>query len=153
MNEIKLIETNGKKVLILEVPEGASEFETGTRTLFFNDFRIDIPFGDWQILGKSTELSEEQKGQVVECLEWEGLVVYILYPDDPKKRRFTASRDESYLSWLKANEIVDRNPYGDYESAFVYSPLSFNLNELEADQIKWQEAQKQVRTYIILIGK
>lgn len=150
MNEIKLIETNGKKLLIAEVPEEANEQWLSNGFIHIGElqgdaFSIKLPPGSWQILGKSTELSEVQMKEICPLYEWGGYKIYTERPD-----LLTKDVNESYLSLLKANGIVDRNKYKKPEIRDEWSLDNFNYYK-RLDQ--WRKAQKEVKTYLILIGK
>lgn len=200
MTEIDIKE--GKKLLIVEVPDDAIDFDMviGTEYFFlyykahFFEFKKIgmhklLPPGSWQILGKSSELSEEQMKEIVE----KPLHSHIEYMVDPKDKSYTKTIDcynrprwtkitstfykdyaakqrprsmawigtvntvqESYLSLLEANGVVDRGKESepdsdDYCFAGTNKTDWWGMNEYKKDLNKWQEAQKQVKSYLVLI--
>jgi len=166
---MKEIQTNGITILIVEVPEDAKEFDVHHNVLLcfhFNDDveGINLPIGQYQILGKSTELSGEQMREI--CEECFGR--YLDYKNPNLMGEAIAvweTVQESYLSLLEANGIVDRNEYGQIEPLWepvccglpaesqgypvccgvpVPSEESVQLSDL------WQEAQSKVKHYLVL---
>ena len=138
---MKEIKTNGITILLVEVPEDAREFKIENGLLLFKaDFIpfgiVILPQGQYQILGKSTELSEEQMKEILPIYEGaiRGYRIYTQRPD-----LLTKDIRESYLSLLEANGIVDRNP-------FDKSGMTFSSEY----QNKWQEAQSKVKHYLVL---
>ena len=108
---MKEITTNGITILLVEVPEDATRFVTDWKFLIVDIFSptqkmIPIPEGQYQILGKSTELSEEQMKEI--CPKCIGLSVYPDYNFKPTRLvalKFFHTVQESYLSLLEANGI------------------------------------------------
>ena len=135
--KMKEIKTNGITILLIEVPEDAKllqitqnasgrnlSYKVNNTTHPFGYTHIKLPEGNYQILGKSTELSEEQMKEIVERKDWLwGKMTYL----------------SSYLSLLEANGIVDRNP-------FDKSGMTFSSEY----QNKWQESQSKVKHYLVL---
>ncbi len=135
------IKTNGITILLVEVPEDATRFVTDWKFLIVDIFSptqkmIPIPEGQYQILGKSTELSEEQMKEILPIYEGaiRGYRIYTQRPD-----LLTKDIQESYLSLLEANGIVDRNPISDEQK---------NVDRFW--QVEWQEAQSKVKHYLVL---
>ena len=101
------IQTNGITILLVEVPEGAKEFDISDMgSLIYyvewgNSGYIDLPQGQYQILGKSTELSEEQMKEICDT-DGKGYMNYLEHP----KNSYCKTVQESYLSLLEANGIV-----------------------------------------------
>ena len=101
------ITTNGITILLVEVPEDARKFKIENGLLLFKaDFIpfgiVILPSGQYQILGKSTELSEEQMKEILPIYEGaiRGYRIYTQRPD-----LLTKDIQESYLSLLEANGI------------------------------------------------
>ncbi|HRC15931.1 MAG TPA: hypothetical protein PLY25_09655, partial [Bacteroidia bacterium] len=68
---MKEIKTNGITMLLVEVPEDAIGFIIDYLYLICNPYEsdkkvIELPQCQWEILGKSTELSEEQMKEICE---------------------------------------------------------------------------------------
>jgi len=120
---MKEIQTNGITILFVEVPEDATRFVTDWKFLIVDIFSptqkmIPIPEGQYQILGKSTELSEEQMKEI--CEECDRSKMNLRpYQSTPYKNYlsdgssafsgddtwFKWNVQESYISLLEANEI------------------------------------------------
>ena len=141
------IKTNGITILFVEVPEGATRFVTDWKFLIVDIFSptqkmIPIPEGQYQILGKSTELSEEQMKEILPIYEGaiRGYRIYTQRPD-----LLTKDIRESYLSLLEANGIVDRN------SASHPSDIDpTNRSHYDKIEQEWQQAQSKVKHYLVL---
>lgn len=101
--KMKEIKTNDITILLVEVPEDAKllqitqnasgrnlSYKVNNTPHPFGYTHIKLPEGNYQILGKSTELSEEQMKEIVERKDWLwGKMTYL----------------SSYLSLLEANGI------------------------------------------------
>ena len=166
---MKEIQTNGKTLLFVEVPSDASVFRmaiypvSGTWVVqsdstSLNAYKQRLKSGNYQILSKSTELSEEQMKGICE----HGKLGYLNYKNqfssDPSKA-FTNTVQESYLSMLEANGIVDRNSipepnHLDFKTKNTFgeinwsSPVYKYKYSLYYDL--WQEAQSKVKHYLVL---
>ena len=144
---MKEIQTNGITILLVEVPEDATRFVTDWKFLIVDIFSptqkmIPIPEGQYQILGKSTELSEEQMKEILPIYEGaiRGYRIYTQRPD-----LLTKDIQESYLSLLEANGIVDRN------SASHPSDIDpTNRSHYDKIEQEWQQAQSKVKHYLVL---
>lgn len=153
---MKYIKTNRVTILLIKVPDDAERFSFGfnddTRLYYYlksshNSFdhrHIKLPSGQYQILGKSTELSEEQKEEICEQVSsfgkmyWKNYLLPMSFTDG-----FTVQ--ESYLSLLEANGIIDRN-----NSAHPSDIMPQSLLHYEQIKQKWQEAQSKVKHYLVL---
>ena len=153
---MKEIKTNGITILLVEVPEDAKNFtitefdwfENAPKWYLLHETIEDncgcpIEFdGDWEILGKSTELSEEQMKEILPIYEGaiRGYRIYTQRPD-----LLTKDIQESYLSLLEANGIVDRN------SASHPSDIDpTNRSHYDKIEQEWQQAQSKVKHYLVL---
>jgi len=137
----KEIQTNGITILLVEVPEDAIGFIIDYLYLICNPYEsdkkvIELPQCQWEILGKSTELSEEQMKEILPIYEGaiRGYRIYTQRPD-----LLTKDIQESYLSLLESNGIVDRNPISDEQK---------NVDRFW--QVEWQQAQSKVKHYLVL---
>lgn len=148
---MKEIQTNGKTILFVEVPEDVIFRIEYDGLLAYQDADsempnfINIPSGNYQILGKSTELSEEQIKGICEQKEitsygFDGLIFITLYrnyllPDNDWKLSCDqfSNIQESYLSLLEANGICDRP-----------KTTTLNLGRIDIDFIT------KVKTYLVL---
>ena len=162
---MKEIQTNGITILLVEVPEDAIGFIIDYFYLICNPYEsdkkvIELPQCQWEILGKSTELSEEQMKEI--CPKCIGLSVYPDYNFKPTRLvalKFFHTVQESYISLLEANGIVDRC---DIEEPEIYHddgirepckydyPHGFDLEQYHKDLKQWQEAQSKVKHYLVL---
>ena len=144
---MKEIQTNGITILLVEVPEDAKKFVTDWKFLIVDIFSptqkmIPIPEGQYQILGKSTELSDEQMKEILPIYEGaiRGYRIYTQRPD-----LLTKDIRESYLSLLEANGIVDGN------SASHPSDIDpTNRSHYDKIEQEWQQAQSKVKHYLVL---
>ena len=121
---MKEIQTNNITILFVEVPSVNLIFDIhdnylvmGTNAMDVSSKKRKIRNGDnkgfinlnkvdWQILGKSTELSEEQMKEI--CPKCIGLSVYPDYNFKPTRLvalKFFHTVQESYISLLEANGI------------------------------------------------
>lgn len=167
MNEIKLIETNGQTIAIVEVPEDATliqitqnaswrnlSYKINNKPHPFEYTHIKLPDGQYQILGKSTELNGDH---IVECKIIDRKIEYRNY----RNGKFNLGNpNESYLSLLEANGIVDRNLIEKPEFNYEFGEDGPTDSQLLSAEIhfdesfkQWQEAQSKVRHYLILIKK
>lgn len=146
---MKEIQTNGITILLVEVPEDAKllqitqnaygrnlSYKVNNTPHPFGYTHIKLPEGQYQILGKSTELSEEQMMLICDNINPDDSI----YCDE-----FLDKLKSSYLSLLEANGIVDRNnaPHpSDIEPT--------NRNHYDKIEQEWQEAQSKVKHYLVL---
>jgi hypothetical protein len=146
---MKEIQTNGITILLVEVPEDATYFNLHHNILLYplgNDDvdGIRLPIGQYQILGKSTELSEEQMKEI--CDKWKYGWNNYLYPDTT----YYPTVQESYLSLLEANGIVDRvnydKPICDCNGKCTEEQQFGCLG----DHVIYEEAQSKVKHYLVL---
>jgi len=119
---MKEITTNGITILLVEVEKGATYFQIlPNKGIFVNGDSIEsgvvdfLPKGNWQILGKSTELSKEQMKEICEFRfgnQSEYLEAGFIDYNAPVRNGFgdkyilnKETVQESYLSLLEANGI------------------------------------------------
>jgi hypothetical protein len=153
------------------VPEDAKEFDISDMgSLIYyvewgNSGYIDLPQGQYQILGKSTELSEEQMKEICWQVSFGNYTGYKNYNQakcsdfrDIVESSFSTVQ-ESYLSLLEANGIVDMNlipgpNHLDYKVKNEWGELVFkstsSLNKYSDDYDKYQESQSKVKHYLVL---
>lgn len=163
---MKEIQTNNTTILLVEVPEDAIWFQIMPRQGIVNEhLRYNfgplrfgrkyeqLPSSQYQILGKSSELSEEQMKEICDT-DGKGYMYHLEHP----KNSYCKSVQESYLSLLEANGIVDRNPYGDkpkryiafFHPGFMTDNDFERLEEYDIQLSKWQESQSKVKHYLVL---
>lgn len=105
---MKEIQTNGITILFVEVPDDAIGFIIDYFYLICNPYEsdkkvIELPQCQWEILGKSTELSEEQMKEI--CEDVKGMFQSVMYKDYIGLNFPYHFVNESYLSLLEANGI------------------------------------------------
>jgi len=167
---MKEITTNGIAILLVEVPEDVKAWSLkhhmdGTlRSLRVSDNESNyelcvLPSGQYQILGKSTELSEEQMKEICASIFGKYYFDYMNPENNNYAPGFTLyTVQESYLSMLEANGILDRNPYGDkpkryiafFHPGFMTDNDFERLEEYDIQLSKWQESQSKVKHYLVL---
>jgi hypothetical protein len=151
---MKEIKTNGIEVLFVEVPEDAYNFRLKNGYIWYDDKNFKDccmlePSGKWVILGKSTELSEEQMKEICEKTGRKIFRDYNMNYMGVPMSVFTVQ--ESYLSLLEANGIVDRNKYGERKPEISDPNPSSQYYGSEMDELSgWQEAQSKVKHYLVL---
>ena len=115
---MKEIQTNGITLLLVEVPEDASDFRIDYASIIVLSWAttnengsIELSSGKWVILGKSTELSEEQMKEICWQVSFGNYTGYKNYNQakcsdfrDIVESSFSTVQ-ESYLSLLEANGI------------------------------------------------
>jgi hypothetical protein len=108
--------------------------------------RIYLPPGKWEPLGLSTDLTEESAQKVVDNVESERGILYGDYVHSSGGLKWFDTALESFNSLLRSKGIVDRNLL-DGESY-----RNMQTGEMETLSGKdWQQAQQQVKKYLILI--
>lgn len=170
----KEIITNGITLLLVEVPEYAINFridnypilETVCEYEFTNNEAPElrcIPQGMYLILGKSTELSEEQIKGICEQVSFGNYTGYKNYQAkccdfrDIVESSFSTVQ-QSYLSLLGANGIVDRNPYELpesgrdklYDSSETHGRSQAYHEEWHKRIKQYQETKSKVKHYLVL---
>lgn len=102
----KEVELPSGKYLLITVPEDVDEnmkpelvgmrlqnLQWWRKPVLANPFFIGLPPGQWQIIGKANELSEQQ---------WKAVVDYQLHPFSTKVYGYTYKNQESYSPFKKA---------------------------------------------------
>lgn len=197
MNEItdiimkqKTIKIDKATLLAVELPEGAYcpnicqlppsigvnyfLYENGVNTPYKES--LDIPKGNWQLLGRVPDIMEEQWGGIVEDASYKYPYEFTRKYENYDEGDFDFNcSSESALSLLRANEIYFENKYGDrrppnlpidadpYTSKEGYIKFREERKHLphgdlmvsyEAYCMAWQEAQSKVwdkeRTYLFI---
>lgn len=107
----KIIETSKSKILVVGVLPERFLFDSMSQMIFFNHTEeVDMPQGNWQLLGRLSKLSEEQFSQVVESFgEHNGYRNYLSSSQFTELLKKTAK--DSFLSLLEANGVVLENKY------------------------------------------
>lgn len=108
---------------------------------------IVIPKGEWGIVGRAWELTEEQWKGIVAPL-WNGFYNYLLInePVGNYKRLVKETATESGHSLLNANGIYQSNPHTkpDEDDYSFYTHVNLSVQE------EWQQAQTKVYNPLIL---
>jgi len=156
MSKIRVIDTGKRKLLAVMVPEIARDYEMRDdgKTISFGVYNPysreywSLPQGNWQILGLSTELTDEQWIIIVEPL-WNGFKNYLLVnePVGNYKRLVKETAKRSGESLLEANEVYSTNPISDEKP----KPESYVVHEeWLIDCARWEEAKENVGSWLIL---
>lgn len=125
-----------KQALLFDIRYSGSD---GSETDFIN-----LPPGNWQLIGRLSEATEEQATGLVYKHEWsDGYYLYKDYEDKLPKdfyhNRITAL--ESLHSAIKAAGLFTENPYGK-ELHDAYKP-KFEHQIKGSRHEKWHEAQQR----------
>jgi len=163
---MKEIQTNGITILLVEATENQINDILVHSPLIVKDVLrigmtgIKLPSGQYQILGKSTELSEEQMKEICESIFDKYYFDYMNPENNNYAPGFTLETvQESYLSLLEANGIVDRCSIEEpeiYQDDGIRQPCKydyphgFDLEQYHKDLKQWQEAQSKVKHYLVL---
>jgi len=150
---IKEIKTDKFEGLALLVPDNTSNYRLmDSVSLFSGDSSIcKLPYR-CKILGKSTELTEEQCAEIVEMFSMEkrinGKKTYVSY--NSMGLHLTAK--ESFESLMQSLQCYSVNPYGEnkpfYSGQSDYDDPYGNKGRKEHEQ--WQQAQANTGTWVIL---
>lgn len=160
MDNIKLIQTGKCEILVLKVPEGASKFyiyeadwlqeehslhwrmpDNTDGELYFSDAQ-----SEYEILGISTELTEEQWRGVLPIRKFRGFRG-LYYEDYKGIRVFLASAKQSGISLLEANQCFSVNPIPQPEAQLDEQG---NGGYCDTWVSKWQEAEYNTGKWLIL---
>lgn len=161
MSKIRVIDTGKCKVLALLLdsyfvyPAGivGSEFYYWTTVSAQNmgDYPMSehLPDGEWEYLGFSTELNEEQWKEIIESAGWPYIGLYKNYSTDESgklnhKPYPTAS--QSGLSLLEANQCYSKNPYGEY----IQDLADGKYKDTKEKHDKFQQAQENTGSWLLL---
>lgn len=152
MLKTKIIKTDKATLLVVELPEMVkyAVVTTFNRIGFYLPNGIIsyemLPEGNWQLLGRLPEITEEQADQVVDEYTYNTGEIDGYY--DYENGTQTDCPTESLNSLMYTNEVYFENPLGEkpVESEFYWG----FLHDLE----KWQEAQSKVwdkeRTFLFI---
>lgn len=149
MSQIKQIDTGKCSIGVLKVEVDSYLLEKIARkdTAWWPVDHVDV---EWQILGISTELTEEQCKPLFKHKDGYGLSFELPKPNN-RAGYFTALAAMEVL--LEANQCFSKNPYGEKPKREDFNSMS---DKLYADNIfdwklnKWQQAQQNTGTWLIL---
>lgn len=156
MEQYKILQPKeGVTIVTVLIPNEASAWKNESyhiNTLWYKTDEmhypkhIDLPEGNWQLLGKATDIPEEV---------WQGIVepeVRILsWPvntDMPEVEELTAT--ESAMSFLEANEVYRVNPYGEKEQEDISDLGAFTVMMRKRHRL-WKQAEDNTGTWVILM--
>ena len=160
---MKEIQTNGTTILLVEVPEDAIDFTIDkhrmqlTATLITEgsdaDYFYKIPQGNYQIIGKSNELSKEQMEVICEhgYCSTNGIVLFNDYLNEDNT---FDNITESYLSLLEANGVVDRNQIEKPDESEILEDCEdwiYARAKYKSLLEQWNEFESKVKHYLVLI--
>jgi len=148
----QLIQTTKATILVVDLPEGVRDIKVFNDELPYISYFIDasrtgrkyIEPGQWQLLGKTFELSEELWRDIVQVKKKYipgGYGIYFLNQESENYDLDTAT--ESGLSLLTANKVNRENPYGDKEPKDVSDLGAFTVMIRKKWQ-RWKEAEQHV---------
>lgn len=159
----KTITTDKATLLVVELPEGAKfiRIETNQAVVPYGqevNYEVPatkesygyeetevfaLPEGNWQLLSRLPDITEEQADKVIDKSIHTGLYAHYV-KDIPVNTYCYKESSDSLYSLLQANEVYFENPV-----------KFFNNKEIEANGslLDWHEAQSKVwdkeRTYIL----
>lgn len=148
---MKTITILSGRAMIVELPEGASDTtypKIGIADLYFQKegkhipeesyISVPIPEGNWQIVGRLSEITEEQAEQLVEPNgngdyrnyegAWGGFATAI----------------QSLESAIRAEGWMFENPYGETEPAPLLIDSEEEHRKFILDKLRWMAAQSRV---------
>lgn len=161
----KTIKTDKAEVLVCELPEGIDDIDNdvfvnnfGNHIRYWDkgkDYLIDLPDGNWQLLGRLPDITEYKADQVVVKSNHTGLYAHYVKYIPVNTYCYKESADSLY-SLLRSNDIYFDNPFGkepDSRNEFYRDALGITSNYW-SDLLEWQEAQSKVwdkeRTYLFI---
>lgn len=115
---------------------------------------IDLPPGDWRLLGSPFSLTEEQCEKLVDTIDFGGKTFFYDYiaPGRDFRDIVDSALKTAVPSWdtlLKSNKIYQTNPLGQKPKIKnVYGPESFE-NSKQIQQ--WQAAQSRTGNWVVLV--
>lgn len=148
----QLIQTSKATILVVDLPEGAEAWKNDsyhTNTLWYKSEsmrspkHINLPDGEWQLLGKTFELSRLQCAEIVKYvgLPWNA------YKDYTTDSNWFNNPVDSFASLLTANGVFKENPISSEKPiAIIGHKGSEKICEaiLKRFQDQWQEAEQHV---------
>lgn len=150
----KTIKINKGTLLVCEFPEYYRVYHRANGTIFCSNVRNknakpvwDSLEGNWQLLGRMPEITEEQSSKVVPTM-----------PIQKGKTKRYITAKEAVHSLLQANEVYFENEYGKEKPtqiAYIGNVLEVEAKSaLVLHKMKWQEAQSKVwdkeRTFLFI---
>lgn len=153
------IKTNKAEILIVDLPEGWKFVPGKTENRFEGPYTSTsvagehigrqkvfyLPHGDWQLLGKLEDVSEDVADSIVEWFETEQYYKNYLHEGWISD----ISAKESFKSLIES-EISLQNPHGEKPDILRDSENSWSLEQYQA----WQAAEEKVfHNPIILLKK
>lgn len=177
MIKAKKIKTDKATLLVVEMPEGYEDvrvyneewigremvpvkdqaiiYECNNDTEFVN-----LPEGDWQLLGRMTDMTEEQVETIVDKSDRHtDCRLFIDYTANSTRYAYLLdSATKSLYSLLQSNEVYFENKYGKEKPtqiAYIGNVLEMEAKSaLMLHQMKWQNAQSKVwdkeRTFLFI---
>lgn len=165
---MKQLQTTKATLLVVKVPEGNTTWVlyNGTQRMhhggpsdmiIFNEnvpgsfmARRQIPYADWEILGLSTEITEEVWRMIMPRM-FEGSPNFPDYSYVPEFSVIAKNATESARSFIEANGFHWENPYEKPDRLCDYyrDALGLNLEYFEA-QTLYNEAEQITEPFLIL---
>lgn len=143
-----------ERVLAVKVPEGESaryarvmDGFADQHLSFENDY-VMLPPGQWEIIGRASEIDESGWQKIVENISFVKIPKYRNHevPEKP-----FGSATEAGHSLLRSKRIFLFNPYGEEKPSCILMPAFTSEYIEEQEKVKqWQSAQELVCDPIIL---
>lgn len=135
------------------LPKNATNIKISNRSLGydlgFQNYRVapTLPEGDWEYIGLSHELTDEQKDRFLEKTTNGSYIDYT--SQCAFGGHLTDNLEECYNSLLEKLEVYDRNPFGPEPEMYPYSTHEMRV----CDEWKeWNKLEKNVGIYAVLIN-
>jgi len=106
---------------------------------------IKLPDGDYKILGKATDMTEEQCAEIVEVKK-AGLFIDYMTEKPKYHLRYYDSAKESFASLMQVNECYRKNPF---EAVFTNNTV-FGNRIAECSKDAYITADRSTGTWLIL---
>lgn len=147
----KTITTDKATLLLVELPEGITEVTNTGKRLAIPDRKGGHHFfkGNWQILGRLPDITEEQASQL-----FGRNIIFKLYQYDIDTFPYMFTTGlEAFNGLLEANGIMFENPLGKIHPHHPnYTGIAESIDGYLDRSDEWKEAQQKVwdrnRTYI-----
>lgn len=155
-----IIEYNTGKcdIALIKVLQGLDHFEIKNGKLetyerdaeIFNHYdSIELPEGNWSLLGNAFELTEEQAETILDHAsdKWDK---YYGWKDYEDLYHYHETYKESLYSLLRHLKVYKENPYGKEEPTDMPDLGAFTQARRQKWRL-WKEAEKTTGSWIILI--
>lgn len=153
--------TSLARVCAAMVPKEADHFELFDKTLWWSCgdwplLAIEIPSGDWKILGELGHITEEQADLVIEHIKPFLDKRYRDYTDSILEYRFDFTWQKGLKSLTDSMEVYAVNPYGEEKPLLkdnedlAYRYHSEGQNKYGHLVLQWQRAQSRTGRWMLI---